>query len=160
MNYLVKNSIIFLLWIISINYGSAQKYSVSGNISDALSGENISGVNIACGDYGNISNTYGFYTILLKKGNNEITYSYIGYERITLNLQINSDTTINISLKPTSVKIDEQTVKQSISNITRFTGTGYQATSQHERNKYDTSFGRRKGYCSLIAISTRCKRWE
>lgn len=48
---------------------------------------------------GTTSNNYGFYSLILPKGENTLAVSYVGYQKQTLTLNILKDTTINIFMQ-------------------------------------------------------------
>ena len=56
-----------------------QKYTISGFVKDADSGEQLLGVNVIWKDkmQGTTTNTYGFYSITIPEGQVEIIFSYI-----------------------------------------------------------------------------------
>ncbi|EJF51903.1 outer membrane receptor protein [Saprospira grandis DSM 2844] len=78
----------------------AQKYTISGQIQDANSGEDLISATVYApqANAGVVSNVYGFYSLSLPAGEYEIQVNYTGYteKRILLNLQ--ADTSINFSL--------------------------------------------------------------
>ena len=74
--------------------------TVSGYISDARTGETLIAAGVLEGSAGAVTNPYGFYTLTLPKGHHSLTYSYVGYSGQTLSLNLQRDTTINISLTP------------------------------------------------------------
>ncbi|MCR5518701.1 MAG: TonB-dependent receptor [Bacteroidales bacterium] len=49
---------------------------------------------------GAVTNPYGFYTLTLPQGKRTLTYSYMGYSEQSITLDLQRDTTINISLNP------------------------------------------------------------
>ena len=70
----------FILILFSISSVlSQEKFTLSGYVSDQRNGENIIGVNIYCKDLkiGVTSNTYGFYSLTLPKGEYETIGGYI-----------------------------------------------------------------------------------
>ncbi len=79
----------------------AQDYNLSGYIREEATGENLINANIYdTGTLtGTISNEYGFYSLSLTAGKHTIVFSYIGYEKKTIEINIAKDTTINIGLK-------------------------------------------------------------
>ncbi|MEM9921972.1 MAG: TonB-dependent receptor, partial [Bacteroidota bacterium] len=78
------------------------KYTISGYIMDAVSGEKLISANVYEADSrrGASSNIYGFYSLTLEEGIREIRFSYLGYETILKKLNVDANTKINISLKP------------------------------------------------------------
>ena len=49
---------------------------------------------------GAVTNPYGFYTLTLGKGRHELTFSYMGYSDQSIEVNLQRDTTINITLNP------------------------------------------------------------
>lgn len=97
MKHLFVNFII-LINVLAVN---AQQFSLSGYIRDQASGENLINANIYESNSltGTISNEYGFYSLSLPKGKHTVTFSYIGYQKQTIELNITKDTTLNIGLE-------------------------------------------------------------
>ncbi len=94
-------------------FGQSGKRAVNGQIKDSESGEFLAGATIFISktSSGTVSNEYGYYTLNLPVGKNHIRYSYIGYNDSNLIVQINSDTTINVELKPLSEQLQEIEIK-------------------------------------------------
>jgi len=90
----------------------AQKYTMSGYVKDAASGETIIAANIAVIGKNNtiISNQYGFYSITLTKGIYQITTSHVGYRTITFKIDLSADTALNISLNSGTALSEEVVV--------------------------------------------------
>lgn len=85
-----------------------KKYSVSGYIEDASTGERLINANVydTVVYRGTISNRYGFYSLQLEEGDNILFFNYIGYSRKPVRVSLKGDTIINVSLTP-SVKLEE-----------------------------------------------------
>ena len=90
-----------------------EKYTISGFVSDQRNGENIIGVNVYCKDLkkGVTSNTYGFYSLTLPKGEYEISFSYIGYKTQDYKLNLDRDINKNISFDVESFTVGEIQVR-------------------------------------------------
>lgn len=93
----------FLLAILSfISAANAQeKYTISGIIKDARTGEFFQGASLTITEKSNIgvlSNEYGFYSLLLPKGNYIFKVSYVGYSEATQSINLDSNITINWEL--------------------------------------------------------------
>lgn len=118
----MKNSFIFsLVLLININLNAQNRHTLSGYVKDKVSGETLIGVNIynsADPGTGTITNEYGFYSITMPDGNYKIIFSYIGYEKTTKEISLNSDTRINIELSE-GIQIEEVIIssKQEDKNI-------------------------------------------
>ena len=119
----MKKQILFYLFFFLSSYiYSEDKYTISGFVSDQNNGENIIGVNIFCKDLkqGVVSNTYGFYSLTLPKGNHEISFSYIGYETQIYNISLIKDLEKNIAFQISSFSVGEIQV-QGKANIIKQT---------------------------------------
>lgn len=79
---------------------TVDKFTLSGHIKDAESGEELISANLYVkgADLGNVSNLYGFYSITLPKGNYEIVYSYLGYQDKTLSINLDKDIRQDVEL--------------------------------------------------------------
>ncbi len=97
---------IFLLLSSSV---IAQKYTISGYITDGTNGESILGANIVADSLrlGTSSNNYGFYSLTLPEGKYNIIYTFIGYSSQEIYVNLTKDITQNIEFYPTTSKLDE-----------------------------------------------------
>ncbi|MEL6864050.1 MAG: TonB-dependent receptor [Bacteroidota bacterium] len=95
-----KRLLLFGLFALLSQLAWAQKFTISGYIEDASSGEKLIAVNIfdTRSNAGTITNTYGFYSLTLPKDTLLLSYSYVGYQTQVYKLFLDRDTTINISL--------------------------------------------------------------
>jgi outer membrane cobalamin receptor len=79
----------------------AQKYTVSGYLTDAASGESL--ISAALVDrisgQGTVSNNYGFYTLTLPAGEVSLEFSYTGYETVVKEFRLMRDTVIHVGLQ-------------------------------------------------------------
>jgi hypothetical protein len=117
-----KKILVYLCFFLSSYIYAEDKYTISGFVSDQNNGENIIGVNIFCKNLkqGVVSNTYGFYSLTLPKGNHEISFSYIGYETQIYNISLNKDLEKNIAFQISSFSVGEIQV-QGKANIIKQT---------------------------------------
>ncbi len=92
-----------------------KKYTINGYIKDQYSGETLIGATLSVkgNTKGVPSNTFGYYSLTLNEGNYEITCSFIGYQSEKIAIQLNSDTSLNISLKPTTTLSQEVVITAS-----------------------------------------------
>jgi len=103
-----------LLYFATANAQSKQKYTISGYIEDATSGEKLISANafdVKSGQ-GTVSNIYGFYSITLPTDSVVITFSYIGYQALEYRLLLDKDQVFNIKLEP-ELSLQEITVTAS-----------------------------------------------
>ena len=79
----------------------AQKYTISGYVEDDASGEKIFMANVYDGlkPLGVQSNSYGFYSLTLPKGEVRLICSYVGYKSIERSFVLHHDTVISFHLK-------------------------------------------------------------
>jgi hypothetical protein len=82
----------------------AQKFTISGKVSDASSGEDLLYSTILVKDQqmGTETNDYGFYSLTLDKGTYSLVFEYVGYRTIYYVVELDKDMTINIELVPNS----------------------------------------------------------
>ncbi len=109
---------LFSLFTCFCMYSFAQKITISGHISDAATGEMLINANIyePTLETGNISNVYGFYSLTLPPGEITLQYSFVGYAKQELKLNVLKDTVLNISLKQNG-ELDEITVSANKSKV-------------------------------------------
>lgn len=79
---------------------SNEKYTISGYVSDTLSGEKLIGTTVFIKDKntGTTSNLYGFYSITLPKGEYEVLFSYVGYNGKSLRVNLKENIKLNVDL--------------------------------------------------------------
>jgi hypothetical protein len=94
---------------------SKKKVTINGYIKDSYSGETLIGATLSVKGIskGVPSNSFGYYSLTLNEGNYEISCSFIGYQSEKLSIQLNSDTSLNISLKPTTTLSQEVVITAS-----------------------------------------------
>ena len=99
-----------LLLFITI-FSQAQNYTISGYITDAKNGETLINASVFDANTvkGNVSNSYGYYSLTIPKANVEIEYSYVGYATQNRIFKLSKDTVINIHLNQ-STELSEVTV--------------------------------------------------
>lgn len=94
------------LWLIFVVLFSgidafAQQMVLSGTVRDAESGETLIGsvVSAEPGRQAGSTNAYGFYSLTLPKGKHRITFSYIGYQSYSEEIDIRSSQRLNVELR-------------------------------------------------------------
>ncbi|HNW52263.1 MAG TPA: TonB-dependent receptor [Prolixibacteraceae bacterium] len=102
---------ITLLLLLFVTTLSAQRATISGYVIDSKSKEPIIGANIyqPKEQKGTTSNSFGFYSINVSKGETEIRASFVGYSAFQLKTSITKDTVITILLEEGKM-IDEVSV--------------------------------------------------
>ncbi len=100
----MRRLFILLLLLVSQAAFSQNKntITVSGLITDAVSGETLIGAGATVGKDGAVTNNFGFYSLSVpaKAGKTDITYSYVGYTSQTISVPMSKDTVVNVTLVP------------------------------------------------------------
>ncbi|MCG8701632.1 MAG: TonB-dependent receptor [Bacteroidales bacterium] len=96
----------------------SQKFTVHGTIRDSKNGEALIGSTVFVKGTSNgvISNSYGFYSLTLPKGEYEIVYSYIGFQSVVKNITLNSDQMMDIRLESATEQIEAVVVTSEKKN--------------------------------------------
>jgi hypothetical protein len=98
-------SVLLSLLLFSPFNGAAQsKYTLSGVITDASTGETLIGATVRLSGVrnGTISNSYGFYSITAPEGNYTVQVNYVGYQSFTKELSLSANKQLAIQLQPAS----------------------------------------------------------
>ncbi len=79
----------------------AQKFTVSGVVTDATTGEELIGANVYIPDLaiGAATDANGEYKISVEQGTYQITCSYIGYDRIDQEIEVTADMILVFSME-------------------------------------------------------------
>lgn len=103
-------SLVFLM-IFSLHLIAQEKNKVvlSGYVKDSKSGEKLIGVTVykLNTNIGVNTNEYGFYSLTLPKGSHTIVFSYIGYEKIQKDIQLENNTKLDVELTEEGVQSEE-----------------------------------------------------
>lgn len=97
----MKNNLLVLIFIFCCQQLTAQqKYTLSGYIKDAYSGETLIGATLSVNDKskGISSNQYGFYSITLDSGKYSFTCTHIGYLPQVITVDLSKDSALNIAM--------------------------------------------------------------
>lgn len=97
----IISTIIFTFIFSSLLF--AQKFTVSGYVSDIATGEKLINASVYDANTlkGTTTNDYGFYSITLPEGNIKLTVSYVGFQTIQKDIILKSNQTLNFTAKPT-----------------------------------------------------------
>jgi outer membrane receptor for ferrienterochelin and colicin len=76
------------------------KFTISGYIEDAATGEKLIGANVfdPISNKGTTSNTFGFYSLTLPKDSVYLSVSYIGYQTSYFRLELDKNIPLNVKL--------------------------------------------------------------
>ncbi len=106
--------IVLFVFLCYSTFAEAQsKFTLNGEVIDATSGEALAGASIAVYDtpHGAVSNTYGFYSLTLRRNNYKIVVSNAGYEDVVQEIELSEDKKINFSLSRKNNQVQEVTVR-------------------------------------------------
>lgn len=119
----MRYKIIYTLLLITMSFGaySQQKVTLSGTITMKTSTETIIGASVFIPEVkaSAVTNSYGFYSITLPKGEYTIVISYIGFESIEEHIILTGNSRKDFSMLEKSKTLDEVVIKSnsSASNI-------------------------------------------
>ncbi|MCX2745065.1 TonB-dependent receptor [Mangrovivirga sp. M17] len=102
-----------LIFLVTINLSAQNKYTISGYVKEASTGEALIGASVVANTSppsGSVTNNYGFYSLTLPEGKYEISFSFIGFEQITQNIELNDNLKINIELEEAGRELEEVVV--------------------------------------------------
>ncbi|MCY7409582.1 MAG: carboxypeptidase-like regulatory domain-containing protein, partial [Chitinophagales bacterium] len=101
--YFKKGISLFIFSFLLLTHfaGAQQKFTISGYLKDASSGESLiaATVGVKGTTTGTSSNDYGFFSITLPKRNYALTFSYLGYFDLDTTVNLQGDIRLNINLK-------------------------------------------------------------
>ncbi len=134
----------FLLLILLVQFATAQRYTVSGYIKDAETGEDIIGAYITDqnGKTKTVSNMYGFYSISLPAGTHNLKYSFISFKTQEHELNLQKNISLNIELSPMDSELDEVLILSEAAdkNVTK-SETGVISINPQETKTIPVLFG-------------------
>ena len=104
-------SINFLLIILSLP-GFSVNVTLSGYLKDKANGEALIGASVYIPQLktGVITNPYGFYSISVVPGNYTVTFSFVGYQSQSPQINLNESKQLNVLLEEETRQIDEVVV--------------------------------------------------
>ena len=104
----MKNILTLLFIFASFASFAQDKFTLSGTISEAESGETMIGVNVLIPSLqtGVVTNQYGFYSIKLPRGTHQVTYTNLGFESYTQTIELSAAVTNNVTLSQTTEMLD------------------------------------------------------
>lgn len=104
---------VLLLFTTAFDAFSQEKVTLSGTIADNANNETLIGASVIISEARNastVTNSYGFYSITLPKGNYTIIVSYMGFEPIEEKVSLVGNTIKNFSMLEKSSTLEEVVV--------------------------------------------------
>jgi carboxypeptidase-like protein/TonB-dependent receptor-like protein len=132
------------LIIFSLGLNAQEKFTLSGHVKDASSGEELIGATIYVEELknGGVTNVYGFYSVTIPKAKYNIRYSYIGFESKSVVIDLNTDRVLDIELITNESTLNEVVVKGVADNENiRSSEMGVVKMDIKEINKIPVLFG-------------------
>lgn len=114
-NKVMRPFILFITILFSAPLLAQENFTVSGTVKLKSTGETVIGATIRSGKSGTVSNEYGFYSLTLPKGKNTLEVSSIGQETKKVDVTLEKNTILNISLEDASQNLGEVTIKSTAS---------------------------------------------
>ena len=96
-----------------------QKFTISGTVTEASSNETLIGVTIAVPELrtGVTTNEYGFYSITLPEGNYRLQVSYLGFQTISQDFELNTNRQVNFQMIEEAEQLDEVVVTEDVEKM-------------------------------------------
>jgi len=96
---------VLFIFLIGSSVFAQNKFTLSGTIRDAGSGETLIGATVkitGTASAGTLTNAYGYFALTQVDGVYSVTISYTGYAPVTKSINLNKDTKLNEELKSTN----------------------------------------------------------
>ncbi|WP_029489221.1 TonB-dependent receptor [Ochrovirga pacifica] len=105
----MKKNLLFIFLMSCLFTWAQEKYTLTGTVKDANSGETLIGVSIVDkGSFrGTVTNEYGFYSLTLTEGVHTVEISYIGYTTIRKEIKLRKNQQLNLNLEENTQSLEE-----------------------------------------------------
>ncbi|MCC9138417.1 TonB-dependent receptor domain-containing protein [Pontibacter silvestris] len=92
-----------------------QKFTISGTIEDAASGEELIGASVSIKELatGGVTNEYGFYSLTVPQGSYTLVVSYVGYQSQSRVILLENDTSLLFPLERASATLKEVVISSA-----------------------------------------------
>ncbi|HQV00993.1 MAG TPA: carboxypeptidase-like regulatory domain-containing protein, partial [Bacteroidia bacterium] len=107
MHKLLSSILISCLVLLTISDLKAQnKFTISGYVKDASTGETMIGANVYLKETqkGTTTNVYGFYSFTVESGTYTLVATYLGYVEEEQKVNLNQNLQVAIAIKPKVVE--------------------------------------------------------
>lgn len=97
------------IFAFSVNAQTSEKVTLSGQIRDAETGEDLIGSTVFIKELktGVAANIYGFYSLTVPKGKYTVEYSFLGYQTTTKTLDLQANLKMDVELGSSATKLKE-----------------------------------------------------
>ena len=109
----LKKILFFFIFFGSLSAFSQEKFTLSGTISEAETGETLIGVNVIIPSLqtGTVTNQYGYYSITLPTGEYEVVYSSIGFAPQKIQISLSENIKKDFALTTDTENLDEVVIE-------------------------------------------------
>ena len=103
--------LLFLIFLLSPVLLNAQKSTISGYVKEASSGEGLIGASVYVKELktGNVTNTYGFYSLTLPLGKYTLVFSSSGFKK--------KEQEVLVSAKAQEISVELSTDSQELAEV-------------------------------------------
>jgi len=144
-NNYIKKALLLVVFAIFHFTAFTQQFSISGNITDAQTGEDLIGANVVVVELeatGASTNVYGFYSISLPAGDYTLRCQYLGYDAKDTKVSLSADQTVNIAMGEAAAALEEIVIKGEKENVNvTSTEVGVEKLNLKEIDKIPVLFG-------------------
>ncbi len=120
---MLRLPITLIIGLLLISPKSFGKYTVSGHVRDAATGEALIAANVIIQELGTgtSTNEYGFYALSIEPGFYTLIFSYVGYLTVRKAIVLEDDLEIEMELEELLLELEEVSIssQRSNANITR-----------------------------------------
>ena len=108
-----KKHLLLLALIIPLFGFGQDKFTISGNVRDAKTGEDLIGATVFIESIGRgtMTNLYGFYSFTLEPGTYDVKFGYIVFNYEYKSVVLDGDVKLDIELTPSNIELEEATVE-------------------------------------------------
>ncbi len=105
----MKNLFFWISVLFAVSLSAQDKFTVNGIIKDAVNGETIFGASVYFKNTntGVLTNEYGFYSITVTQGTYTLIVSYMGYEEIIQEIDLENDQKLDFELVVSNNTLNE-----------------------------------------------------
>jgi hypothetical protein len=99
----------FIFIIVQFFNLKSQNFSISGTVKDGSNGETVIGATVFLKEINKVTSTnqYGFYSLSVPRGKYTLIISYLAHKTITQEIDLQKNTSVNISFSPAETNLEE-----------------------------------------------------
>lgn len=146
--YLIKVLGLIVFFILAFStIATAQKYQISGIITDSRTKEKLAGVPVTVKERlmtGTSTDDAGKYELFMPQGRYTLIIKYLGYDEFSVTVDLDKNITLNIELEQNAVGLKEVTVSSGSSDANvSAPQVGVERITMQDVNKLPVLFGER-----------------